>query len=766
MDGDRVVIACYDALWRLDMTGITSPPPHFIGKPSSFIGRGHEPVEQLLLRRNDITSLQIYAKTLAGMKRQLRELSLRDNLFNQFPKEILVLKNLTSLSFANNLFHEIPPNTLSQLPVLQWLSLAHNKLKDLPQDLEQCRYLRGIDMENNWLSNIPSVIYRLEMLDTLLLLNNTIVQMGASPLPPRIRILNLAYNRLTEFPSTLVWHPPPILTYLNLSGNLLGYVPTEFLCTGYEDLTSLDLHTCALKEIPAAFFRSLSMRCRNLKRLNLAINGLIELPPEIGMLQSVQWLNLNDNDIESLPATFSKLTNLVKLGMVENRLRELPVHIFYHLRKMNKLDLRRNQLRYLPPSIISLAPMREVDENYDLAVPRTVFPAYLSPASKLSVGNTQPQGGVLRTLIIRENKCMEFTDGIYCEVQAEEGVVDIQIIDTENLLRHLEIPSTQRNALLSKVLFQSNKGKDSHDMELHQRACAVLTQIPSLRELALRIFLNDRYQAWLPQTEENDSNGRQYSRRLDMYPDLRENFLDGTVPETMPMILRYELYRTAQQCDGCSGWYTYSPVKVGYLSRLCENRTVVPIRATMCSTECALDCMLRINTAKLHWRADSDNPAADLAPRFLLSEWSMPSYPEMALQNESLQHHEREQLMNISLPEACIVSHSLRTDLKASKFRTLAREFRHHMDKIATALIPGREQRNYRNCAEYFCSAPSPTPVRPPHGDRPVYTSVTSRLVDHSHQHQHYQILQPLPAAPSPSSFNHLPRDAVRLQRF
>jgi Leucine-rich repeat (LRR) protein len=106
-------------------------------------------VQQLLLRRNRLDSLQAYAKALLQFKQHLTELSLRENNFVQFPAEILVLKNLTSLSLAFNQLETIERDTLSQLINLQWLNLSHNKLKDLPIDIVCCHQLRGLDLENN-----------------------------------------------------------------------------------------------------------------------------------------------------------------------------------------------------------------------------------------------------------------------------------------------------------------------------------------------------------------------------------------------------------------------------------------------------------------------------------------------------------------------------------------------------------------------------------------------------------------------------------------
>ena len=70
------------------------------------------------------------------------------------------------------------------------------------------------------------------------------------------------------------------------------------------------------------------------------------LPPEIGCLSNLEYLDLSFNKMKSLPAEISNLTALVSLKVANNKLSELPMALS-SLKMLENLDLSHNRLTSL-----------------------------------------------------------------------------------------------------------------------------------------------------------------------------------------------------------------------------------------------------------------------------------------------------------------------------------------------------------------------------------------------------------------------------------
>lgn len=470
--------------------------------------------------------------------------------------------------------------------------------------------------------------------------------------PPTIHTLNLAFNQITQIPLTLINKPPAALTHIHFSGNRLRSLDPKFLSVGYERLVSLDLHTCQLTRCAPKIFERLS-KCKNLKRLNLAINRLSSLPTEIGLLSQLQWLNLNDNVLTELPESMSNLIHLVKLGLVQNRIEVLPPFIFLHMLELQKLDIRRNQLKYMPPSILALAPRQEVDIHVDLAVPHTVFHTLSNPTCPTTTSGQvkeqqcldgHPYGGSLRTLLFYENSTIEHVDGILCDfsdgsdeiasspesVQALSMATIYSILqssamsdNSKSILRQALIPKrTNKNQimycnhprfrrsdnpmpnLLSEIdddeEANAHEGDDGMNEEerdaILSETYRLLTQVFPLRELCLRSHLTKTHHSLLRKQQ-----GAGHTR-LDQTRDKSILFIKSVLPNNIiPTMVQLATIQQGRQCDYCSDWYTDSKFQIGYLARLCNNRLQIPIRFDVCSVDCALDAVIALFQSTADW---------------------------------------------------------------------------------------------------------------------------------------------------------------------
>ncbi|KAG1610773.1 hypothetical protein G6F46_009758 [Rhizopus delemar] len=651
-------------LITMDLSDIPNLPTNLLlPESSTHYESGSFTVHQLLLRRNALTSLKPYANAIDKLKESLFHLSLRENKLSHFPIETILLPNLTSLSSADNNITMIEDGIFSQLPNLQWLNLSKNSLKTLPSDLASCYQLRGIDVTDNSITKFPGTVFSLPYLKALLLDRNKIsVIPSYFKFPPTLEVLSIASNMLSEMPWSLIYSPPKKLAHLNISGSLLKELPVDFLSVGYEKLTSLDMHSCQLTSFPSWAVARLCAR-GHLRRLNLALNQLTEIPAEISSLKTLQWLNLNANLLTHLPVSMSALVGLVKLGIAQNHLETIPPLMFIHMQRLEKLDIRRNRLRYFPPSIMSTIKIHNRFVNHEIFVPQAVFSSFdlrstcSRHVSKPSYYDTlfgnrvcdycHPFGGELDDLFFAGNLRLQYVTGIICESQ-ENDCESIQIISLSNvfsILEELSEDSSQETmkASLRKFIFSEENGTKnmrlrltnmeycdsprfsrrlyslpnlrptSHafneltqqEMEMiESRIRSLLITLPSLQDKALHTHLNATLGSFFDGSNKDYEEYVDSERRLDHSPERTRQFIGQVLSDPyIPAFVKDKAIETCQQCDYCLRWTSHSNIKVGYISVLPESGVKIPIRYHICSFDCALDSLVNLYTSTRDWQA-------------------------------------------------------------------------------------------------------------------------------------------------------------------
>ncbi|KAI9495272.1 hypothetical protein BDB00DRAFT_870717 [Zychaea mexicana] len=733
-------------------------------------------VTQLLLRRNGFEDLKNYSKALHCMRHHLHELSLRENNFSYIPFEILCLTQLTSLSLASNRIQDIPEGTLCSLSNLQWLSLSNNYLIQLPNDLAKCHRLKGLDIHSNEFSSIPPVIFELKNLEVLLIQRNRINQIP-SAFPNRVHTLNLGFNALDHVPQTLVDALPTNLSHLYLSGNPLQTLPKDFLLQPTQhqqqkqssntktqqqqrqlQLTSLDLHTCGLTEIAPSFFTYPAVR--RLQRLNLAINQLSAIPDTLGLLTELEWLNLNDNRLSTLPASMGELTKLVKLGLVQNQLKCLPPRLFSRMQCLQKVDIRRNKLAYFPASVLALAPLTEAIAVEEVGVPLAVFhvvvpspggaaQSYCPPSCPVwssrhqrtttnenndgdksrSSSNSEGGGGALRTMLFYENPSMDHSTGI---LYSNKTILTLDYADTlleqgADLHTSLDWPQTTTTCMTSKTEVARELPSCTITTDDDSSSSAVSSQVLSLREIAVRILLATHNKPPSPFSGpptavfcfEHMTEKHSTPRLIDAFPKERQAFLDkvaspNLVPEHIRQYIRQDSMR---QCDHCGKWFSDSPFEIGYMARMCMERVRVPIRFSICSRACALNAVVQLHTASKGWRT-------------------------VALPVQQLEHED----MAIEDTQAPALQEEVQLHVtnRVTGWKQLVRQGFYRLFKPFQRYSHHHYQQQQQQQQHHQYNNDSVDP--------PALITVTRQPIHTSN--------------PRTTAFNHLPRDAIRLERF
>jgi len=215
---------------------------------------------------------------------------------------------------------ETVPPEIFEIPDLEVLVLAGNKLKHLPEEVGQFKSLKRLQLAGNQLTSLPPVISTLTQLEEVWFHGNLLEE-----LPEHIgrlknlERLSLAGNRLLQLPDSLAQLTE--LRELSVSGNFIEEVPASVGCLG--KLVTLSMNGNRLKTVCPEIGG-----CTSLKFLNLQANQLTSLPDSINQLQELDEMNVADNCLEALPGDLSGLERMKVFWIYGNRIQHLPDSVF------------------------------------------------------------------------------------------------------------------------------------------------------------------------------------------------------------------------------------------------------------------------------------------------------------------------------------------------------------------------------------------------------------------------------------------------------
>ncbi len=182
---------------------------------------------------------------------------------------------------------------------------SRNILFAIPEAVFELSELKSLDLSNNLLRALPLELKRLK----------------------KLKQINIALNPLDEIPD----RPGLILD----SDQVFQFVEVE-------------------KTVTPQNVIGIRFRRSGLKRLEHWFS------PSQGAFQHIEWLDLSNNLLQTLPESITKLTNLSSLYLYSNQLSTLPESIT-KLTNLTSLNLSSNQLSTLPESITKLTNLTALD---------------------------------------------------------------------------------------------------------------------------------------------------------------------------------------------------------------------------------------------------------------------------------------------------------------------------------------------------------------------------------------------------------------------
>lgn len=285
------------------------------------------------------------------------------------------ISELKKLNIANNQIEVISP-LIGKMDTLVHLNFCDNKLDSLPEEIQKLQLVTSIHLERNNFSIIPMPLFELENLVELFLFNNRLVgdlskyefyklsNLEVLDLSEnfidnvgdcfsknkKLRKLQLSHNRIREINSLDLKHCKelelsnnelvsifteeqsfPMLQRLDLRNNKLQCIGDHVSCPELKELylTSnrlsslgsivkssshlniLDIYGNVFKEVPKEI-----LNLKEITRLDLGNNDIIELPPKLGLLSTIKFLRFEGNRIKGIKV--NKTSEVLKL--LKNRI--------------------------------------------------------------------------------------------------------------------------------------------------------------------------------------------------------------------------------------------------------------------------------------------------------------------------------------------------------------------------------------------------------------------------------------------------------------
>lgn len=235
----------------------------------------------------------------------------------EIPDNIANLRYVQEIDYSESHLKEAP-GWIQYFSGLKTLNLRGNELEALPSWIGELKELTLLELSDNKLKSLPSSIGNLQKLEQLELKGNPNIMLPeALGLCKNISHLSLRENYLDQLPDAV--GRLEALSELDLRKNNLSSLPEGL--ASLEKLEKIDLSNNRLKSFVEGAFTVL-------KELNLANNLIRELPASFIDLPSLEALNLRNNSLSALPKNFTQLKTLRRLDLTGNHLRYLPEDLF------------------------------------------------------------------------------------------------------------------------------------------------------------------------------------------------------------------------------------------------------------------------------------------------------------------------------------------------------------------------------------------------------------------------------------------------------
>lgn len=339
---------------------------------------------QARFSRNRIVQLPLAIGKLTG----LQVLTLTSNALVRMPLNLRLLTNLVEFDATDNPEMDLPPVAVVDQGIgatRNFLKMVHATLKTnelnmsgfgllwTPKFLAGMTGLTGLNLDDNHIDELYTVIPLVNTLTCLRALGNKIkylpIEIGG-----RTSLKDLQVDQE-------IWDLCATELHLSASRHVRDYL--RRILEGQES-TSLKFDNMGLQQLPVIYANSdLWQTLTHLEHINLE-NNLLRDVAVVANLTLLKTLELNGNQLQTLPDSFGALTALTRVSLQKNKLHGvplcvqkwsllkdlvladneivgLPVPVFEALKELSTLDCKNNKIHEVKGPLWMLPRLRILD---------------------------------------------------------------------------------------------------------------------------------------------------------------------------------------------------------------------------------------------------------------------------------------------------------------------------------------------------------------------------------------------------------------------
>jgi Leucine-rich repeat (LRR) protein len=386
----ETVVGFIQSLWSFYNSGSFDMSAQMLEEcPNELRSKVYSSLKELRLQDNSIT---LWNHAFFSHLVEIRHLDISINKLT-----VIDICNMAEARYINVSFNALQkfPIGLQNMMALATLNASENRITTVPDQLSFCTGLTHLKLSRNCISSMSHHLTRLRKLETVELDGNRLSAIPRFCAGMRMRVLSLDENPILDLPVWLCQSRS--LKFLSFRNARIRYLPCEL--GNALQLESLMYDGNPLESPPIEIRRSgpfLSMKflemmgnCLHTGKLNLKEMLISVLPPEMEMFDdqcrtpwcaqlrnavdgtntfqtsSLVSLDISNNKIMNLECGFLHLfSNLVILNVENNNIKSLPL-FFSTLRSLINLSVKNNVLRSLFPVIPACTSIETLDASHN-----------------------------------------------------------------------------------------------------------------------------------------------------------------------------------------------------------------------------------------------------------------------------------------------------------------------------------------------------------------------------------------------------------------